>query len=205
MEGAVIFTFEIIVVLFSVILHEVSHGVAAERLGDSTARLAGRITLNPLKHIDPFGSVILPVLLGLAGLPMLGWANPVPYNPRVLKNPKSGAGKIAAAGPITNFLLAGIFAALFRTLDQSSTLAALFAQIVVINIALAVFNLLPLPPLDGSKVLFALLPGSAGSQKAVVFLERYGFYILLAIVFFGGGLLTPIIAAIFRFFTGASF
>ncbi|MEK7608286.1 MAG: site-2 protease family protein [Patescibacteria group bacterium] len=205
MENAFLFVFQMIVVLFSVIVHEVSHGVVAERLGDPTARLAGRITLNPIKHIDPFGSIFLPVLLGIAGLPMFGWANPVPYNPRALKNPRVGAGKIAAAGPATNFLFAVIFAIIYRTTSPGTPLAMLFAQIVIINIALAVFNLLPLPPLDGSKVLFSILPDTDGARKVALFLERYGFYVLLVVIFFGGGLLAPIIGSLFRFFTGASF
>src|SRR5512141_1420671 len=107
--------FQFIVLIFSVIIHEVSHGLMAESLGDSTARLAGRITLNPLKHIDPFGSIILPALLVLTHSPVvLGWAKPVPYNPNILPNPKVSAGKIAAAGPLSNFLLAAVFGVLTR-------------------------------------------------------------------------------------------
>lgn len=209
MDGVPLLIFEILVLFFSVIVHEISHGVTAERLGDPTARLAGRITLNPLKHIDPFGSVILPLLLALPALfgqPafIFGWAKPVPYNPNVLKNPRSGAGQIAAAGPISNILLAIVFGLMVRTIDPASPLSLLFEIIIYINILLAVFNLLPLPPLDGSKVLFALLPATERSSQITRFLERYGFVILLAIIFFGGGILFPIVRTIFGVIAGRS-
>src|SRR3989344_5382087 len=112
------FIFQIIVLIFSVVIHEVSHGYVAEYLGDPTARLAGRLTLNPIKHIDPFGSGILPVILVITHSPILfGWAKPVPYNPYNLRDPISGGAKIAAAGPISNLLLALIFAIAFRVMN----------------------------------------------------------------------------------------
>src|SRR5260221_10394776 len=146
MSGAFIFIFELVVLIFSVIIHEVSHGYVAETLGDSTARDAGRLTLNPIKHIDPFGSIILPALLAiplLFGAPTIifGWAKPVPYNPMNLKNPKSGAGKIAAAGPLSNFILAIIFGLIIRAIfaygsTNLGTLGELLSVVVYLNIVL---------------------------------------------------------------------
>ncbi|MDP3880565.1 MAG: site-2 protease family protein [bacterium] len=193
--GAVIIAFQIIVLVFSVMIHEVSHGLVALKLGDRTALNANRLNLNPFNHLDPFGSVILPFILALAGGPIFGWAKPVPYNPYNLRNPKSGGGLIAAAGPASNVLLALIFALIIRAsgiIPISSTLIILFNYIVIINLALAFFNLIPIPPLDGSKVLFSLLP--TGSMQGMQnFLNRYGFFILLSIVFFGIRFLAPLI------------
>lgn len=199
-----IIIFQLIVLLFSVVLHEVSHGFVAEKLGDSTARLAGRLTLNPLKHLDPFGSVILPLLLSLIpGGVVFGWAKPVPYNPHNLKDPDRGGAIIAAAGPLTNITIACVFAIFFRiAVSLPATpifimLSLFFGAIIGINILLALFNLIPIPPLDGSKILFFLLPASARSVR--LFLERYGMYLVLAFIFFGFRLLIPLIG----FFLGA--
>ncbi|KKU88328.1 MAG: Transmembrane protein, partial [Candidatus Wolfebacteria bacterium GW2011_GWA2_47_9b] len=170
--------------LFSVILHEVSHGLAALRLGDETAKHAGRLTLNPLKHLDAFGSFILPISLYIlsGGGFILGWAKPVPYNPFNLKNPKLGAGIIAAIGPASNLLIAIVFGIILRLIfpfveiPLIANLAILFSLIIFINILLAVFNLVPLPPLDGSNILFALLPERWRAVRD--FLVRYGFWLL---------------------------
>jgi len=206
------FIFELIVFIFSVIIHEISHGYIAERLGDPTARLAGRLTLNPISHIDPFGSIILPLILAipvLFGAPAIifGWAKPVPYNPLNLKDPKRGAGLIAIAGPISNLLLASVFGVIIRLMPNATTspLGLLFAVIVYVNILLAVFNLIPIPPLDGSKVLFSILPDTEGSYRLATFLERYGYIILLAFIFFGFGLIIPIIQSLFALITGHFF
>tara|TARA_Y100000310_G_scaffold319255_1_gene374318 strand:- start:6590 stop:7195 length:606 start_codon:yes stop_codon:yes gene_type:complete len=194
--------FLIIVLILSVVVHEVTHGFVADRLGDPTARLAGRLTLNPIKHLDPFGSVILPLLLAiLPGSFIFGWAKPVPYNPYHLKNPERDAALIAIAGPLSNLLIAAIFGALVRIsiVVNVPILAAtypLFAMIVWVNVILAVFNLVPLPPLDGSKVLFALLPRSAYQMRA--FLERYGMILLVFFIFFGFRIITPIINFLFE-------
>lgn len=201
------FIFELVVFLFSVMVHEISHGFVAERLGDSTARDAGRLTLNPLKHLDPFGSIILPLLMAIPALfgtpaPILGWAKPVPYNPLNLKNPKVGSGIIAVAGPASNFLIAVVFGALIRVLPLSQPILFAFSIIAYINILLGVFNLIPIPPLDGSKVLFALLPRNETSFAIAAFLERYGMIILLVFIFFGFQLITPLIQAIFTFIVG---
>jgi len=167
MSGIEIFIFQLVVLIFSVMIHEVAHGFVAEKLGDPTARLAGRLTLNPLKHLDPFGSVILPLILSI---PLLfggsafifGWAKPVPYNPYNLKDPEKGGAVVAAAGPLSNILLAAIFGGLIRLFIGfgfgSLTLVALLSVIVSINLLLAIFNLLPIPPIDGSKVITFFLP-----------------------------------------------
>ncbi|MBI2278568.1 MAG: site-2 protease family protein [Candidatus Brennerbacteria bacterium] len=200
--------FSVIVLIFSVVIHEVSHGAIAERLGDPTARLAGRLTLNPLKHLDLFGSVILPLMLSLLpGGVVFGWAKPVPYDPRNLKRPVRDGALVAAAGPVSNLLLALVFGLLFRFFSSGEGMNAvgelfpsLIAQVVVVNVWLAIFNLMPIPPLDGSKVLFWLLPQSAYELRA--FLERYGFFVLLFFIFFGIEIIIPIIRAVAGFFLG---
>lgn len=209
MDSALILVFQLIVLIFSVMIHEISHGYIAEYLGDSTARFAGRLTLNPLKHLDFFGSFLLPVSLFLlsGGSFVFGWAKPVPYNPVYLKNPKSGAGKIASAGPLSNLIIAVAFGALLRILlyshySFSSELGTFFSFIVYINLLLAVFNLVPVPPLDGSKVLFALLPSTESSFRLIAFLERYGIVLILLFVFFGFHLITPIIDILYYVVAG---
>jgi len=200
--------FQLIILLFSVVIHEVSHGFVAERLGDPTARLAGRLTLNPLKHLDPFGSVILPLILSLfPGGVIFGWAKPVPYNPANLKNPEKGGALIALAGPASNIFLAVVFSVLYRLADAFSysvpwldSLIGPFGLIVLVNVMLAVFNLVPIPPLDGSKILFALLPQAAYRFRAL--LETYGMFLVLIFIFFGFGFIVPIILWLYRLLIG---
>ncbi|MDO8585107.1 MAG: site-2 protease family protein [bacterium] len=199
--------FQLIVFIFSVIVHEVSHGVVALRLGDTTAKDAGRLTLNPLKHLELFGSFLLPLLLYVAtsGTVVFGWAKPVPYDPRRLREPKRGAGLIAAAGPLSNIIVAVIFGVFIRLASFSGVLAStplplFFHTIVLINILLAIFNLVPLPPLDGSKVLFAFLPPRYNNIRD--FLERYGFTILLLLIFFGFQLIEPLIYGLYQLIVG---
>ncbi len=199
--------FQLIVFIFSVIVHEVSHGVVALRLGDTTARDAGRLTLNPLKHLELFGSFLLPLLLYVAtsGTVVFGWAKPVPYDPRRLREPKRGSGLIAAAGPLSNIIVAVIFGIFIRLASFSAALAStplllFFHTIVLINLLLAVFNLVPLPPLDGSKVLFAFLPPQYNAIRD--FLERYGFTILLLLIFFGFRLIEPMIYGLYQLIVG---
>lgn len=200
--------FQLVVLLFSVIIHEISHGYVAEYLGDPTARLAGRLTMNPIKHLDVFGSFILPVSLWFltGGAFVFGWAKPVPYNPYNLKNPLAAAGKIAGAGPVSNISIAIIFGIILRIFSTGGLatpfLATLFSIIIYINILLAVFNLVPIPPLDGSKVLFALLPKTESSYKLAFFLEKYGMILVLLFVFFGFQLIIPIINALFYLIAG---
>ena len=203
-----IILFQIIVLIFSVVIHEVSHGYVAEELGDSTARDMGRLTLNPLKHIDPFGSIILPLLMSLIpGGIILGWAKPVPYNPFNLKDPKKGGALIAAAGPASNLVVAFIFSIFYRLFmyvpnvgGALITLEPLFASIVMLNIMLAIFNLVPIPPLDGSKILFALIPRKFGYVTEIF--ERYGFFILIIFIFLGVEFLSPIVRFLYRLFIG---
>jgi Zn-dependent protease len=202
--------FQLLVLLFSVVIHEVSHGAMAEKLGDPTARLLGRITLNPIPHIDPLGSILLPALLWFVsgGAFVVGWAKPVPYNPWNLKNPTAAAAKIALAGPAANLALAvafGIFLRFASAIDGSPMLLVLFGVIVQINILLAIFNLVPLPPLDGSKVLYALLPRTNQGAAIITFLERNGLILLLLFIFFGFDLLIPTMRFLFTLLTGLRF
>jgi len=201
--------FQLIILLFSVMIHEVSHGYVAEHLGDPTARLAGRLTFNPLKHLDPFGSFLLPLLLLFTTGFAFGWAKPVPYNPYNLKNPVSGGAKIAVAGPISNLAVALFFGIAMRVFVAagllSGFLAVLFSIIVYLNILLAIFNLVPIPPLDGSKVLFALLPKTESTLQFFTMLERYGIFLVFLFVFFGFDLILPIIDLLFVLFTGQRF
>ena len=194
--------FSILILIMSVVVHEVSHGFAASYLGDPTARLQGRLTLNPLPHIDPVGSVLVPLILFFtnAGI-MLGWAKPVPVNPYNLRG-KYGEAIVAAAGPLSNIAIAVLFGLLIRIVGDA--LPASFLQmavaVVVINIVLALFNLVPIPPLDGSKVLFAFLPHHL--QEVRESLERYGFFIVLIFIVFLWQFLTPLISLVFSALTG---
>lgn len=171
--------------IVSVILHEVAHGYAAYRLGDPTARNAKRLTLNPLAHIDPFGSVILPLILVFTGSPvLLGWAKPVPFNPGYFRDPKKGTMLVGAAGPATNLALAALAGALVR-LGPALPYGVLFflVSLCVVNIVLAVFNMIPIPPLDGSRVVVGFLPPHAARQY--LNLERYGFLIIFGLLWLG--------------------
>jgi Zn-dependent protease len=206
MDGNVVFTaFSFIAIIFSVVAHEVSHGYMAERLGDPTARLMGRLTLNPIKHIDLVGSILLPLFLSFTGGIVFGWAKPVPYNPRNIKN-KNGASLVAFAGPLTNLSIALVFALLYHFLGSlipNSLAPVLFARIVLINISLAIFNLVPIPPLDGAKVLMLFIPYEARQFRN--FLEQgsqLGFIALLVFIFFGFQLISPIISTLYRFLIG---
>ena len=193
----------IAILIISVILHELSHGYMADWLGDPTARLQGRLTLNPLKHIDPIGSIIVPIITSLAGF-TFGWAKPVPYNPYNLKNKRSGEFLIAAAGPCSNLLIALFFSAIIRIASIYAFAPLSFIEIssyiVVINIILAVFNLIPLPPLDGSKLLFSILPNQYGRVR--IMMEQYAPIFILIVVLFLWQIVQPIIPWVFQLFTG---
>ncbi len=211
MENATQFIFQIAILIFSVVIHEVSHGYAALMLGDHTAEHEGRLTLNPIKHIDPFGSILLPVLSYMLGGFVFGWAKPVPYNPYNLRNKKWGPAIVGAAGPAANISLAIIFGLMVRFIpvagaDPAAQFAANFASIAaaiaLLNLVLAIFNLVPIPPLDGSKLLFAFLPYRWRGVQHM--LEQYGFFFLLLFIFFFSGIISPVVFALFRFITGAS-
>lgn len=204
------YLFLIIILLFSIIIHEVSHGAMALQLGDPTAKYAGRLTLNPLKHLDPIGSILLPlfcIILSYAvgGGIVFGWAKPVPINPYNFRDRKYGEAKVALAGPAVNLIVAFIFGFLLRFFSATFNIPGItlmFSYIVYINILLAVFNLLPIPPLDGYHILFALLPPSLENVK--IFLTRYGTIILIFIIFFFFQWLVLLVNWIFRIIVGFS-
>lgn len=204
----------IAVLIISIVIHEVSHGYAANWLGDPTARLAGRLTLNPIHHIDPVGSVLLPALLVFSGAGILfGWAKPVPYNPYNLKNQRWGEAIVAVAGPGVNLLIALIFGLLIRfsaPLGLDSSFLEIAGFVVYINILLALFNMIPIPPLDGSKVLASILPYNLETKYRAfsAAFERYGFFATFAFIFIFIFLLwqpfSKLIFAVFQLFTGLS-
>lgn len=196
------FIFTIAVLLFSVVLHEISHGYAAEMQGDPTARMQGRLTLNPIKHIDPIGSILVPFLLALSPSSFVfGWAKPVPFNPYNLRNQRWGEAIVAIAGPLMNIALAlifGLFLRFYPTLPIE--IGSILKLIVYINVSLAVFNMVPVPPLDGSKILFALFPNSLMPLRA--FLEKYSFALVLILVFFLWKWIVPVVFGLFYLITG---
>ena len=194
--------FSIAVLIMSVVMHEVSHGLVANMLGDPTAKYAGRLTLNPFPHIDLVGSIIVPSLGFIFGGFIIGWAKPVPYNPNNLSNQRWGPALVGAAGPATNIFIALAFSLILRVFinDMPATSLPILFSVVFINILLAIFNLVPIPPLDGSKVLFALLP--YGSYRAQEVLEQYGIFILLLFIFYIWPILSPAVFGIFQLFTG---
>ena len=202
----IFFAFIIAILIMSVVIHEISHGFTAEALGDPTARLAGRLTLNPVPHLDLVGSFIVPVLTFFVAGFIFGWAKPVPYNPYNLKYPRYGAALVAVAGPAANLVIAFIFGLLIRfspSLGLSSSFLEIASIVVLLNIVLAFFNMIPIPPLDGSKVLFSLLPHRLYYIQE--FLERYWMFTILFLIFFLWGLLLPVIGFLFTLFTGVGF
>lgn len=193
----------IAILIFSVVIHELSHGLAADRLGDPTPRMQGRLTLNPIRHLDPVGSFLVPLITSLFGF-TFGWAKPVQYNPNNLKNMRKGEFLIALAGPASNFIVALVFGTVIRFVAAGAVTITPFLEvlsyIVIINIVLAVFNLIPLPPLDGSKLLFSILPQQYGRFRMV--LEMYAPIFILIVVFFLWQVVSPIIPIVFKLFTG---
>src|SRR3989338_2937437 len=174
--------FSIAILIMSVVIHEVSHGVVANWLGDPTAKYAGRLTLNPIPHLDLFGSVLLPAFFILVGSPIFfAYAKPVPYNPYNLSNQRWGPAMVGVAGPISNILVAIIFAIVLNFGVFSGEFLGIFIWIIQINIWLALFNLIPIPPLDGSKLLFSVLPARLLYWEQI--LEQYGFFLLIALLF----------------------
>jgi Zn-dependent protease len=199
--------FYFLVLIISIILHEVAHGIAAEREGDPTARMLGRITLNPLKHIEWFGSVILPLVLILSndGF-VVGWAKPVPYNPDNLKRGNKSIAIVSIAGIIVNLAIAVVFGLAMRiALISGVTNIAFFdisSIIVLVNIVLALFNAIPIAPLDGFRFLEAVLPFRF--QSTMKFIEQYSLLLLLAFLFFGWKFVAPLAFNLFTLITGIS-
>lgn len=204
--------FSLGILIFSIILHEVAHGYMANWLGDPTARLQGRLTLNPLSHIDPVGSILIPALLVVTHSPFLiGYAKPVPYNPYNLKG-KYAEALVAGAGPATNVLLALFFGFCIRFgwAALSPSMLSALATIVYINIMLALFNLIPIPPIDGSKVLSGILPGGLGRVYDTfrANFERFGLISNIIIVYilfiFFQPYFMSLLGFVFRLITGVS-
>lgn len=173
-------------VIFAITVHEVAHGWVANKLGDPTARMLGRLTLNPIKHIDPIGTILIPGLLLVVGAPfMFGWAKPVPITPQNFKKPRTGMAWVAAAGPLSNFIMALIWAATawVGVVSQVRFLAPLYDMGVIgviVNVGLGVLNLFPLPPLDGSRVLAGLLPREGA--RILYRIEPYGLFIVAILI-----------------------
>jgi len=206
----------ILPLIVAVILHEVAHGYVAFKMGDPTARLAGRLTLNPIKHLDLFGSFLLPVILKLSGSPIIfGYAKPVPVNFANLREFRKGTICVASAGVLTNMILAVISAALFQMLVATQTswaqsqlgllagfLLQLLAYSVIINCVLALFNLIPIPPLDGSRIVAMLLPAALRTQYSR--LERFGMIIIFVLLITGplGRLMAFFLKPVLNFLLG---
>lgn len=169
------------VILFSMTLHEAMHGFVAYWLGDDTAKREGRLTLNPINHIDPFLTILLPITLALVGGPIFGGAKPVPFNPARVKWDEWGAALVALAGPLTNFLIAFVVYGLFVLIGQPADLGgAIIMTVVLVNLGFFVFNMIPIPPLDGSRVVYALAPDFV--RRTMEKIEEYGIVLVFAIV-----------------------
>jgi len=197
--------FYVAILIMSIVIHEVAHGYSAYLLGDDTARLKGRLTLNPIKHLDPFGSVLLPLLLIISNSGfVIGWAKPVPYNPNNLRKEKGSNMIVAISGIVANLLISVIFGLLIRFAPifglASDPFYRISSIIVLMNLVLALFNLIPIPPLDGSKVLFSFLP--ARLRHIENFLEQWGMFLLLFFIIFLWGKVAPLIYIAFSIITG---
>ena len=197
----IISLFYLAVIIPSAVIHEYMHGWVADRMGDPTARYAGRLTLNPKSHVDLWGTILLPVLLYIStgGRFLFAYAKPVPYNPYNLKNQRTGPVWVALAGPLSNLVLAAVFAMLIRLMPIGDITMFLLI-IVYANVGLAIFNLLPIPPLDGSKVLYAVLPDSLWKVKET--LERYGMFILFGFIILFPGVISPAVQYVVQLLVG---
>jgi len=193
-------------VIFAITLHEVAHGWVASKLGDNTARMLGRLTLNPIKHIDPIGTIIVPLAMVFMTGFAFGWAKPVPVNQRNLRNPKKDMVLVAIAGPLANVAMAILWVFFLKlvhtTVSDPNILKGLMAMAqagIIINLVLFVFNLFPIPPLDGSKVLAGFVPPSVSDIMDKI--EPYGFFIIVGLLYFG--ILNTILNPILGFFMNA--
>ena len=201
--------FSIAILIFSVVVHEVSHGFAARSMGDMTAERAGRLTLNPLVHLDLFGSIILPFVSFFLGGFVIGWAKPVPYNPYNLSDQRWGEAKVAAAGPLSNIAIALFFGLIVRFAGgylsslSAPSIVNIFELITVTNLVLATFNLIPIPPLDGSKILYSIFPNKFYALRQN--LEKYGFVLLIFFALFLGRFIIPVVGWEFMLITGRGF
>lgn len=190
--------------MMSVVLHEVSHGYTAAILGDPTAKYAGRLTLNPLKHLDPVGSLLIPIVSNMLGGVTFGWAKPVPYNPYNLRGGKWGPAIVAAAGPLANLFLA-VFMSLILHLQffefvRTPAVIPLMISAIGINIVLFVVNIIPVPPIDGSKILFSLVPYKY--NYIVEFIEKYQLFFILIIVFYLDIIISPLFYFLYNILIG---
>lgn len=190
--------FVVVALIMSATFHEYMHGFAANELGDPTAKNAGRLSLNPIKHLDLFGSILIPLMLIISHSPFLfGWAKPVPYNPNYLRNKKWGDAIVSVAGPLGNLILALLFAIVLRFISPLQPLYELVAQVILINLVLMIFNLIPIPPLDGSKILAVFLP--IRLREKILYMDpRLSMVLVFVVAFFGFNLLWPVIVWIFN-------
>ncbi len=190
----------IIVILLSMTLHEAMHGFVSYWLGDDTAKLQGRLTLNPIKHIDPFLTIILPIILALSGMPIFGGAKPVPFNPFNVRWGDWGAALVAIAGPLTNFVIAFVVFGIWVLLGSPvmGTAYLVIHTTVLVNLGFFIFNMIPITPLDGSRVLYALAPDFA--KRGMEAMERYGIIVVFGIVILAGQYLSSFMIAAINFF-----
>lgn len=191
----------IVVILLSMTLHEAMHAFTSYWLGDDTAKLQGRLTLNPIAHIDPVLTIGLPVMLAILGMPIFGGAKPVPFNPNRVRYGDLGAALVGVAGPLTNLIIAFIAFGLFALLGgpSTSTMLGLVLQLsIIVNLGFFIFNMIPIPPLDGSRVLYALAPDSA--RRVMEVIEQYGIVLVFAVVLLAGPLLGQFMSNAIGFF-----